>query len=244
MNVYRMDKIMVTIGGFFAAFAVIMFMVGVGMMIGWASFSKTCESTDAVITSIERTRHGKHKRHRVTVEYSVDGEVYSGSLGYYISSMRRGQHVTVYYDPEDPSYTMSKPYIACAAIAVFDLIFGALGVIMLGGEFRNKKIINRLAEEGKYIILDGSVERREVSANVKVNDVRYMQTDFIYRDRYGYEHVFSSRAYPPGRCPFDPWQSVTVYVDIENNPKKYYVCTDNEYFTGDKERYPDNFLKH
>lgn len=237
MDVYRMNKIMVTIGGAFAGFAVIMFIVGVAMLIGWSNFSKTCESTEAVITSMYRTGHGKHRRHHVIVEYEVDGEVYSGDLGYYVSSMRRGQYVTVYYDPENPDYIMSKPYVACAAIAVFDLIFGTLGFGFLIPEFRNKKVINRLAEEGKYIVLDGSVERRESAANIKVNDVRYMQTDFIYRDGYGQEYVFSSRAYPPGRCPFNPWQDVIVYVDIENNPKIYYVCTDDRYGPEDNGRY-------
>ena len=221
-----------------------MVIVGIIIMTSWVNFSKTCESTDAVIKSIRTSHSGDSTTHHVRVEYVVDGEIYQNDLGYYNSSMKRGQTVTVYYNPEDPYDTMVRPYFACGMIVVFVLIFGGIGFGMVFSEFRNKKIINRLAEENKYIVLDSRTERREVRAGVKVNNVHYVQTNFIYRDQYGGEYVFSSRAYPPGKCPFDPWQSVTVYVDIEKNPKKYYVCADNEYFDGDKKDYLNDDLKY
>lgn len=243
-NVYRMNKIMLLLGGWFAAFGVLILAAGVIIVVQWVDFSKTCESTEAIITDIYTTGHGDSRTHHVVVDYEVDGEIYSNSLGYYTSSLRRGQKVTVYYNPENPYDTMNRPYAACAAIAVFFLIFGGIGFGFLFSEFRNKKIINRLAEEDKYIILDSRTERREVRAGVKVNNVRYVRTDFIYRDQFGGEFVFSSVAYPPGKCPFDPWQSVTVYVDMEKNPKKYYVCPGDDYFSEDRKGYFDAKMKY
>lgn len=242
-NIYRINKILMIIGIWFAAFAVLVLAVGILLMVRWANFSKTCESTQAVITDIYASGHGDSRTYHVIVDYQVDGENYSGQLGYYNSSMRRGQTVTVYYDPKDPGFTMESPYLACGIMSIFVLVFGGIGFGFVASEFRNKRIINRLADEDKYIILDARTERREVRAGVKVNRVHYVQTDFIYRDQFGNEYVFSSRPYPPGKCPFDPYQSVTVYVDLENNPKKYYVYTDNEYYTGEKERFFDDSMR-
>ena len=242
-NIYRMNKVLMLIGMAFAAFAVMVLAAGIVIIARWVDFSRTCESTQAVITDIYRTGHGDSEKYHVMVEYRVDGRRYSGQLGYYTSSMKRGQIVTVHYDPEDPGFTMDSPYLACGIMSIFVLVFGGIGFGFVFSEFRNKRIINRLADEDKYIVLDTQAERREVRSGVTVNRVNYVQTDFVYRDQFGKEYVFSSRPYPPGKCPFDPYQSVTVYVDLENNPKKYYVYTDNEYYTGEKERFFDDSMR-
>lgn len=212
-------------GVWFFVFGAICLAVGIFLLVEWVDFSKSALSTDGVIVDI--SRHYDHKRkeveHDVTVEYIVDGIRYVRPLGYYYSSMEVGQTVTVNYDPEDPDHIMSSPYLPLGLLAVFFLVFGGIGAGFIIAEITNIKTINRLAEEEKYIICDNMTERVEVDANVKVNHVYYKQMNFIYRDQYGREYVFSSRPYHPDKNPFLDGKSVTVYVDIENNPKKYYL---------------------
>ena len=212
------------------AFALILIPVMVYLLVSWADFQKKCVSTQAVITDISRhyNRNRDEYEHDVTVEYFIDGQRYTNSLNYYVSSMKPGQTVTVYYDPDDPYRTMDKPYLACVFIAVFVLIFGGVGGGLLFSEISFMMKINRLADEDKYVICGMDCQFLEVNSNVTVNHVRYLQTDIIYCDERGMEHKFSTRPYKPGNCPIYPGQPVKVYVDLENDPKKYYVYTDTD----------------
>ena len=225
MKMYRMNKINLLLGIWFSAFAAIVLIVNVSIFISWLDFKKDSRVTDAVIVSIRSSYDGvdDSTSHKVVVEYIVDGEIYRSSLGYYSSTMRRGQSVKVYYDPSDPSHTMDNATFACAMMLIFILIFGGVGTGFLIYEFRQKKIVTALIEEDKYIVCDSSVERAEVSAHVKVNRTYYRQTDFFYRAPDGKEYKFSSRPYHPDKNPFIDGQNVIVYVDIEKDPKKYYV---------------------
>lgn len=228
MKVYRINKSNMLIGIWFSAFAVICIATVVFWLVSWANFSKNALSTDGVIIDIRGyyNRNSKSTEYDVIVEYTVGGVLYTRSLGYYSSAMEIGQTVTVIYDSEDPDHMMSKPYFECAVIAIFILVFGGAGTIFIVTEILNMQRINRLADEDKYIICDHTCEREEVSAHVKVNRVYYRQTNFIYRDMYGREYVFSSRPYHPEKNPFLDGQSVTVYVDIEKDPKKYYISSE------------------
>ena len=228
MGIYRINKLKITVGALLMAIAAILVAVSVLILMKWADFKSRCVSTDAVITDIRREYNYSNEstEYHVTVEYIVDGVVYRRPLGYYISSLREGQVVTINYDPEDPYFIMNDPFIACVLLAVFTLSCAGVGIYMLTSELLNRNMVNRLADESKYIICDGRCERIERNANITVNNVRYMQTDFIYYDMEGREYKFSSRAYHPDKCPFYPGQSVTIYVDIEKNPKKYYVHID------------------
>lgn len=225
MKVYRINKINMLFGISFSAFAVICIAAAVSLLVIWANFSRNSLSTDGIIVDINsRYNHNSEStEYDVIVEYAVDGQIYSRTLGYYSSSMKIGQTVTIYYDPENPSHIMNSPYFACAILAVLILAFGGVGGGFIIYEIVNMNTINRLAAEDKYIICDGMTERVEVNANVRVNGMHYKQMNFIYRDSQGYEYVFSSRPYHPNKNPFLDGQSVTVYVDIEKNPKKYYV---------------------
>ncbi|MCH5192927.1 MAG: DUF3592 domain-containing protein [Oscillospiraceae bacterium] len=229
MNTYHMSKINMTFGIWFSAFALLVLIIDAGMFISWLDFKKDSISTDAVIIGIRSSYDSSDdsENHSVLVEYIVDGEVYRRSPGYYSSSMRTGQHITVYYDRSDPSRIKSDPSSACALMLIFIFVFGGVGAAFLIYELRLKKTVTALIAEGKYIVCDSSVERVEVSAHVKVNRVYYRQTDFFYNAPDGKEYIFSSRPYHPDKNPFIDGQNVIVYVDIEKDPKKYYVSEDN-----------------
>lgn len=225
MKVYHMSKINLLFGISFSAFAVIVIIAGIFLQISWLNFKKNCEVADAVIVDIRSSYNSNREStdHTVIVEYIVDGEIYRGSLGYYTSRMRIGDQVSVNYDPSDPSHTMANPGFAIGIMVVLILAFGGVGGGFLIYEFSRKKLITALIEEDKYIVCDHTVVREEVSANVTVNKVRYRQMKFFYHAPDGTEHVFSSRPYHPNKNPFIDGNNVIVYVDIEKDPKKYYV---------------------
>ena len=220
-----MDKTNIIFGAGFSAFAVLIIIVGAVIMIQWFDFKKDCKVADGIIVDIRSSYNHRDDStdHDVIVEYIVDDVVYTSSLGYYTANMRVRDRVSVNYDPDDPSRTMASPGFAVVIMLILILAFGGVGGGFLIYELRHRKLINGLIAEGKYIVCDSSTVREEKSANVTVNHVRYMQTDFIYCAPDGQEYRFSSRAYHPNKNPFIDGQNVIVYVDIEKNPKKYYV---------------------
>lgn len=229
MGVYRIYKMKIIAGVSISAAAAVFIAICAFFLIRWFDFKKDCVSTEAVIVDIRSSYNSSNDStdYDVTVEYIADGKIYRRPLEYYISSMREGQSVTIYYDPDDPYKIMNSPYLTCAILLIFILILGGVGTYFWLSEILNKRTINRLAAENKYIVCDDQVERYEGSSNITVNNVRYLQTDFIYHDSDGKEYVFSSRAYHPRKNPFADGRNVTIYVDIEKNPKKYYVHTDD-----------------
>lgn len=223
-----MNKIKMTLGIAFFAVAPLLGAIVVMLIVQWVNFSATAQQTSAIITDIT-TYHDNDGdvRHTVWVEYVVDGKVYERVLGSYTSNMREGQSVTVNYDPKDPDRIMQNPTLGCVMLSIFILSFGGVGGGMLFSELRRRSIVNRLAAEEKYIVLDSNCNCMEVPSNYSSNGVRYMQMDFLYYDPVsGQEYTFSSNPYHPLKSPFRFGQNVTVYVDLEKDPKKYYVSFD------------------
>lgn len=85
------------------------------------------------ITDIERERHGDDESHDVYVEYEIDDQLYEDKLGYYSSSFRVGQDITLYYEEEN----LQKVYAEgeegflkiFKVIGIAVTVFGALGMV-------------------------------------------------------------------------------------------------------------------
>jgi len=83
--------------------------LGIGI---WVQFYRNSGyvETSATITSIQKVAEGsgtgKHRTHDAYVayvEYEVDGVTYSGPSDVWESGMVTGQHVTIYYNPDNPA---------------------------------------------------------------------------------------------------------------------------------------------
>lgn len=225
MEVYRMDKTNMLFGICFSAFAALVLIIDACIFISWLDFKKDSAVTEAVILGIRSYYNSSDdsESHSVMVEYIVDGEVYQRPLGYYSSNMRAGQSVTVNYDTSDPSRIKGDPSLSCGLMLIFVFAFGGVGGGFLIYELSLKRVVKALIAEDKYVVCDHTVMREEVSAHVKVNRVWYRQTNFIYHTSDGREYIFSSRPYHPDKNPFIDGNNVIVYVDLEKDPKKYYV---------------------
>ena len=193
-------------------------------------FKLTAKETDAVITDIhkERVRRrsgGKTRtrvQHTVTVKYNVDDKDYTTTLNYYTSNMHEGGTVKIYYDPENPEYSMTDPKISNIVLTVLGCIFLLVGLVMLLMELKSYAQINGVIRQGQYIICDMWQEK---DAPLTVNGVRYHWIECHYIDDRGGEHKFFSGTFHPNRAPFIEGLPVKVYVDLYK-PKIYFVSDD------------------
>lgn len=72
------------------------------------NFMKNAIKTEATITKIDEKHHGGDTDYLVYVSYYVDGKSYNEELNSYSSSMREGNKVTIYYNPNNPSEIRSN----------------------------------------------------------------------------------------------------------------------------------------
>ena len=190
----------------------------------WNSFKQTAQPTEAVITDIttQRTTTGagknRHKktRHTVHVKYTVDGQNYSTTLNYYTSGMHKGGKVTLYYDPEDPSKTMSNPIVINIILGVLAAVFFLVFLLALITEFKECILINRLIESNTYYLCDDWIEE---TAPVTVNNVRYHQIKCNIVDDRGNKHTFISPAFHPAKSPYSQGDMIKIYVIYSSHPE-------------------------
>ncbi|MCI7767158.1 MAG: DUF3592 domain-containing protein [Oscillospiraceae bacterium] len=224
MERYKWSFVSTIIGWVFFAFGVIFLIIPLISIASWAEFKKDAVPVSAEITDIDtytkRSNHKNRTYHDVYVEYEYDGVTYSEELDYYTSGMKKGDDIEIYVDPDDPSRSRSNPFVFSAIMAVFGLVFGGIGAGFLVHEIKMSIYINKLIAEDKFIYADYSNEEQ---ANVTVNNVRYNHSVFVYDDGLGRIMTFNSEPHHPSSRPHIQGDSIKVYVDLENNPKKYYV---------------------
>ncbi|MGN0638533.1 MAG: DUF3592 domain-containing protein [Huintestinicola sp.] len=214
------------IGIVFFLFGAAFLIVPVINIAGWSEFEKDAVPVTARIIDIDThttRRSNSHKRttyHDVYIEYEYEGETYSEELDHYTSGMREGDELEILIDPDDPSKNRSEPYLFSGIMALFGLIFGSIGAAFLIHEIKKGRYINGLIAEDKFIYASYSHEEK---ANVTVNNVRYNQAVFVYEDGFGRKLIFKSEPYHPNSRPYIQGDSKKVYVDMENDPGKYYV---------------------
>ncbi len=228
MERYKWSFVHTIIGVIFFLFGVVFLIVPIVSVVGWEDFKKDAVPVSATISDIRthtsRSRSsssGKRRTyHDVYVEYEYEGESYYEELDHYTSGMREGDVLDILIDPDDPSKNRSEPYLFSGIMAIVGLIFGGIGAGFLVHEFRRGIIVNRLIAEDKFIYAQYSHEEK---ANVTVNKVRYDQSVFVYDDGSGRKMVFKGEPHHPSSRPHIPGDHMKVYVDMENDPNKYYV---------------------
>lgn len=224
MERYKWNFVRTLIGVMFFAFGVAFLIVPVISLASWNEFKKDAVPVTAEITDINaytrRSNRGKRRYREVIVEYIYNGENYSEKLDYYISGMKKGDELEILIDPDDPSKNRSEPYLFSGIMAIFAVVFGGIGGGFLVYEIKRSKYVKKLIAENKYIYANYSNEEQ---ANVTVNNVRYNQSVFVYEDVSGRKMMFKSEPHHPSSQPYIHGDSIKVYVDMENDPNKYYV---------------------
>lgn len=116
-------------------FCLFLMLVGVMVLIFGAiisvqeiSLMRRSQETTAVITYIEMRRRGNDYSGIAFVEYEVDGIIYNRQLNSWNSRMRVGQHITILYDPADPTQITTQGSVI--AIPVIMSIMGIMGIVV------------------------------------------------------------------------------------------------------------------
>lgn len=118
--------------------------IGIFIKFNSGKFYKSAIKTEATIVSIEDSRdynstsHKYDKLHDVYISYyTEDGEYFENQLlPYYTNSMREGQIIEVYYNPENPEDVRSKSGSGISFFISLGLacVFTSIGLKMLFGK--------------------------------------------------------------------------------------------------------------
>jgi len=202
--------------------------IGLGIILTSVNlrFLEDALETTAIITDIETYKTTKgSRRHRVYVEFSVDGETYDGRLGEYHSGMKVGDTVTIYYDPDNPADFRGSGvgyagYILMAIGAVSLIACASAGLISLG----RKKSRQLLLETGQRV--EANIDVVYLNKNVHVNGrhpfvIRCTYMDPVTRKVYTFtsENLWFS---VDAILKSTGIKSLPVYMD-HHDPAKYYV---------------------
>ena len=97
------NKVPRYLGIAFTGIGAIMLIVFIGMAIRMLAVTSSYEKINSTIYDITYTKNNDgESQKRVTVEYRLGGEMYQQVLPSTDSSMRVGQTVAIYVDPDDP----------------------------------------------------------------------------------------------------------------------------------------------
>lgn len=221
--------------GMMILFGLVFFLIGVCMIIGGIvsyasekSFRANAETTTAVITDIEtyRTRsNGKTRtRHDVYIEYEVDGQRYDRELNHYTAGMHVGQHVEVYYNPDDPGDARAEADFAYGILGIMGLIFGLIGGSFLFTIISSKIKFKRLLENGER--LTGTITDVITITNVRINGRHPFKAECTVEDVLtGEKYLYSSQQVTTD-ISFLIGSTVDVYVDPDDK-SKYFIDLDS-----------------
>ena len=215
---------------FFSVFTFIgltFFIVGSLLLKFELDFKARAVEAQAVITNIRsgirHTSSGGETAYDVTVEFTVDGRVYSGPLGYYSSGMREGQSVTVRYDRDDPRNFHSATYFLPLLFMSLGAFFAVIGLAFVTAYYKKKRKIAGLIADGKLVnaeIID------VIRSNMSINHYYGRHVICEWNDHpSGTKYIFKSENtfMRPERIIAE--RGVThlpVYLDYDNY-RKYYV---------------------
>lgn len=209
--------------------AILFITVGVVLKVNSDSFMAIAEKTTGTITEIEvyytKDSDGDRvRRHRVYVEYIVDGERYENRLDSYNSTMREGGSVTVYYDPDNPTRISSGGSSVSTFIMIgLGGIFLVVDVIIIVRLVSANKKRNSLIKNGTAYT--GTIIDVRVITNIKVNGRHPYRADCevinpLTQERF----LFSSQnVYKDIRNMIDA--PVVVYMD-DTDPSNHHVDID------------------
>lgn len=221
---------------FFLLFSCIFLIVGIGLLTGgiiWLlssmQFKERAVEITGVISSIETYRDSDGEFHSIAyVSYEFDGEMYNYvPLNSYSSSMRRGNEISLYCDPEDPWNVQPKSmlYFGPALFGGMGLLFTLIGVgvlaVMLTKTFRQRKI----REQGRSIY--ATVESVALNMRYSINRVHPYVVYCTYRDDYkDVTYRFKSENLWADPSAYFPVGSTIEVKVMENDYSRYCVITD------------------
>ncbi len=170
----KKGRIFASLGGVFGLVGVVMLGVGVVWAVFTMNFLAAAERTEGTVVALDgRMSSGSGRVWYPTVEYTVDGRVYSfdSRVGSSPPAFDEGDTVRVAYEPTDPSdaqiVTFWSTYLGPTLFGAFGTVFASIGAAVFVKGRRNLREHAWLLDEGREVwaeIADIGVE-----SGVKIN---------------------------------------------------------------------------
>lgn len=118
-------------------------------------FQENAIKTEAIITDIKSSSFkdsegNTQKSMDVYVKFEVDGVQYSGELNTYSITMKEGQKVTIYYNPDDPNdfrgVTPTGLTISKISNIVFEVVMFVIVIVLVVVLLKKRKSMNEPAD--------------------------------------------------------------------------------------------------
>lgn len=212
----------------FTIIGALMFSAGIAMIIHGKNVEENWDTATATVCRIDSEEDSDGDiDYTVYVDYTYGGQTFYGKrLNSYSSSMRIGNSVPIYVNPENPSeFESPGTRVAGFVMGGLGIGFSAIGVWLLVRRRTHDKKLMKLKQTGMRI--SAVVEQIEYNMNVTTSGAHPFVVHCSYYDAYqNVKYCFQSNnvwedptlAYPVG-------SPISVYVD-PRNMSKYYVDVD------------------
>lgn len=229
-----MKKVKLLAGCFTAVIGIALLILMLFLHKNYTNFFKTAHCTTGVISEIEHTskktgskRKVKHS-YTVYVDYVADTESYHDViLGYHSSSMREGDSIVLYYDPENPTdiHVHQEHVFSIIATGGFAFVFFGISGIFFVLFMLNFRLA-KLKETG--IPIPCIIKEIAVNENYKLNGrpANYLiceNTDPSLSPCITFQSGSSFAKDLATKHPIG--STITVYID-PTNAKRYYIEID------------------
>lgn len=182
------------------------------------NFYENAKSTTAVITGFRSDGDST----TALVTYQVDGQSYTSRLNYYSSTMKRGQEMTVYYDPSNPVNVESKgaSTFLIVILLIFAVVFGgfAIAFVLIGANKKGNR--QRLKQMG--VVIQADITEISENTSMTYNGRHPFIISCQYKAPDGKLYTFASESLWCGSHELPSEGKIPVYVDPRDYTK-YYV---------------------
>ena len=193
------------------------------------NFMETAKETTAVVTEVRKERVRRNGKYRtdydVYVYYEVDGVAYNQEINGGNASMKKGQKLVVYYNPENPRDVRSGGGSGIKYFGVvFSLAFTVIGVLVGIVPAVKANKLKKLKETGNQttamitdIVIDKSIRINKRYPNKAICE----EVDPVTNEKYLYssDGVMGDISYLQGQLVtvyYDPYDKSRYYVDLES----------------------------
>ena len=220
-------KTLKIVGTVFSLIGLAVIILGINIIISNNKFMKTAKATEGIISDVEIYRDSDGDRHStVYVQYEVNGKDYEYASSFSSSSMREGDDIKVYYNPENPSdFKLEGETIFNTVFPIaFGSVFFIVGMGMIIPPIIKSQMQNKVKQYGELI--NAEIDDVDVNYNMAVNGRHPYVIVCSWKDPSSgglYQFRSNNLWFNPEKL-LEGRKTIDVYVDMQN-PKKYYVDT-------------------
>ena len=189
------------------------------------------DAVESHIVSITRERRSNGDRHTVMIRYVYDGQSHTVRYNTYYATMKVGDPITIYVDPEQPSrYYQPNVFTHVIMPGIFAVTLTAVGLPFYIVSRKNKKAHSALVGKGKKetaVITEVHTRKMTITINGRPHRSKQIVCQVTDED-FGLSKTYTSRRFLSPL--YDSIQEGTSTVDVwidRQDKENYFVDTDS-----------------